>query len=114
MEEVSQNLKAYLLSCPEFTSVMVGRVWALAAPGDAEWPFSIFRIREENGETKDGDSYLVTLSAHFKPEKYAECVRFLDAMKPLIKSKYDWISSEPDINEEDLSYMGFINFKINQ
>lgn len=94
-----------------FTEVIGDRLYALAAPGDTQRPFACFRIVEEP-ESKDGDACLASLTVFFGPEQYSECCGFCDNMKPLIKKKYTWISSEPDVDEEDFSYIGIINFKI--
>lgn len=111
MKAQSESIKAYFQGQTDFTSVMEQRFFALAAPSSTERPFACFRIVEEP-LTKDGDACLVSITAFFKPEQYVECVAFLDAMKPLVKEKYEWISSEADIDDEDLSYIGIINFKI--
>ncbi len=113
MKEVSQLIVAFFNSQAAFTNIFSNRFYAMAAPGSVTWPFAIFRIYEEAGASKDGDSYQVTLSLHFKPEKYSECLDACDVMKPIIKKEFHWLSSEPEINEEDLSYMGIINFKLN-
>lgn len=118
MKNANEQLFAYLSSQPEFTDVMNGEIdgqtvtklFPLICDGDTPHPFSIYET-EATPLSKDQDDFTFYLSAYFKPEKYDECLSFIDAIKPVIEKKYNWISSLIGIAEEDLSFVATINFK---
>ncbi|NHM08006.1 hypothetical protein G4D82_12295 [Flavobacterium sp. CYK-4] len=119
MKEASELLFSFLTSQSVFTDVVgqlngVWKLYPIAADSDVPEPFATYRIREQSGATKDASSYLVSLGVFFSPEQYDECVAFCDAITPIIRGHrdFEWITSEPDIDDEDGSFVSIINFKI--
>ena len=110
MREAGKELFEYLTSLAEFTDVMQTRLFPLVSDGDTDFPFAIYGLRVFP-QTKDSDSYEITLSVYFKPNEYDECAGFCDLMKPLLENKYEWTDSSVDVSEEDYSFIGTINLK---
>jgi hypothetical protein len=110
MEELSQELTAFLLSQSGFTTVMAQRLSPVITPADETFPFANYVITQQSGQSKDGSAYNVVLACYFKAEGYLACVRFLDLLKPIIESNYDWESSTVEFVQEDQSFVGIINF----
>jgi hypothetical protein len=110
---VSSELVAFLNSKTEFTSVMSSKVFPIAATEDELTPFTTYRVISGSGISKDADSYAIALAFWFDVESYKTCVEFLDVMTEIFKdSNYEWVSSEPDFNEESYTYSGIINLTI--
>ncbi|WP_298220818.1 hypothetical protein [Flavobacterium sp.] len=119
MKEASELLFSFLIGQSVFTDVVgqfnnAWKLYPIAADSDVPEPFATYRIREQSGATKDASSFLVSLAVFFTPEKYDECVAFCDAITPVIRSHsdFEWITTEPDIDDEDGSFVSIINFKI--
>jgi len=117
MKEVSAEFFQFLDGQAVFTDVVgtnngLRKLFPIAAPGDTPTPFSTYRIREQSGETKDGSAFLVQLATYFGADQYDACCEFSDALTPVIKSEYEWFSSEPDMDDETEYHISFINFKI--
>ncbi|MFH6966479.1 hypothetical protein [Flavobacterium sp. FlaQc-28] len=110
MLEFSDELTAFLLAQSVFANVMEDRLSPIVSSVDEYYPFANYIIREQSGESKDGDMYTATLLFYFEQNCYRKCVEFLDQMKPIIKDKYDWLNSEVEFVEEDQSFVGVINF----
>ncbi|RZJ33724.1 MAG: hypothetical protein EOO51_12595 [Flavobacterium sp.] len=116
MKEVSRKLFEFLTAQSAFTDVIgeidgVRKLYPIIADSDTPLPFSTYRLREQDGETKDCSAYIITLAAYFND--YDQALDFSDAMTPLIKKKYEWFNSEPEYDEVTSFYISFINFKIN-
>jgi predicted RNA-binding protein len=110
MLELSDEIVNLLLNESVFTAVMDDRLSPLVSSVEEVYPFANYVIREENGQSLDGDVYNVALLFYFEQNSYRKCVAFLDQMKPIIKEKYDWLNSEVEFVEVDQSFVGIINF----
>jgi hypothetical protein len=110
MLELSDELVAFLLSETVFTTVMSDRLSPLVSSVDEVYPFANYIVREQSGQSKDGDASSATLLFYFEQNNYRKCVGFLDQMKPIIKENYDWLNSEIEFVESDQSFVGIINF----
>lgn len=110
MLELSDEITGFLLAETVFTTVMDNRLAPVVSSVDETYPFANYVIREQTGQSLDGDAYSVTLLFYFEQNSYRKCVAFLDQMKPIIKEKYDWQNSEIEFVEVDQSFVGIINF----
>lgn len=110
MLELSDEITTFLLSQTVFTDVMADRLSPIVSSADEVYPFANYNIKEESGQSKDGDQASVTLLFYFEQNNYRNCVEFLDQMKPIIKQNYDWLNSEIEFVEGDQSFVGIINF----
>lgn len=110
MLELSDELVTFLLAQTVFTAVMGDRLSPIVSSVDEDYPFANYIVREQSGQSKDGDMSSVTLLFYFDKNNYRKCVEFLDQMKPIIKENYDWLNSAPEFLEEDQSFVGIINF----
>lgn len=110
MLELSDEITDFLLSQTVFTDVMGDRLSPIVSSADEVYPFANYVIKEQSGQSKDGDSASVSLLFYFEQNSYRKCVEFLDQMKPIIKENYDWLNSEIEFIEQDQSFVGIINF----
>ena len=110
MLELSDELTAFLLAQAVFTSVMGNRLSPIVSSVDESYPFANYIVREQSGQSKDGDVLNATLLFYFEQNGYRKCVQFMDQMKPIIKENYDWLNSEIEFIEVDQSFVGIINF----
>jgi hypothetical protein len=110
MLELSDEITAFLLSQTVFTTVMNDRLSPIVSSSDEIYPFANYIVREQSGQSKDGDASAATLLFYFEQNSYRKCVEFLDQMKPIIKENYDWLNSEVEFVEVDQSFVGIINF----
>ena len=110
MFEISKQIKEFFTSLTVFTSVCATRISPVYAMADTVYPFATYRINEQNPNTKDGVTFTVSVSFWFKPEKYDDVCKLLDALKPFVDAKYDWQNSTIDFIEENQSMTGIINF----
>lgn len=110
MLELSDELTAFLLAQTVFTNVMGDRLSPIVSSADEVYPFANYIVKEQSGQSKDGDSATATLLFYFEQNSYRKCVEFLDQMKPIIKENYDWLNSEIEFVELDQSFVGIINF----
>jgi hypothetical protein len=110
MLELSDEITAFLLNQTVFTAVMNDRLSPLVSSVDEVYPFANYIVKEQTGQSKDGDASSATLLFYFEQNGYRKCVEFLDQMKPIIKENYDWINSEIEFVEVDQSFVGIINF----
>jgi hypothetical protein len=115
MKEVSALLFSFLNSQSAFTDVIgaVGglrKLYPVSAPSETPLPFSTYRILE----TKDADSYALTLATYFPPDGYDACVDFSDSMKSLFRQyrEFEWVSSEVDQDEQALWFISYIDLNI--
>lgn len=113
MLELSDEITGFLLTETVFTTVMGDRLAPVVSSADETYPFANYVIREQTGQSLDGDAYSVALLFYFEQNSYRKCVAFLDQMKPIIKEKYDWLNSEVEFVEVDQSFVGIINFNVN-
>jgi predicted acetyltransferase len=110
MLELSDEITAFLLNQTVFTAVMNDRLSPIVSSVDEVYPFANYIVKEQTGQSKDGDASSATLMFYFEQNGYRKCVEFLDQMKPIVKENYDWINSEIQFVEEDQSFVGIINF----
>jgi len=110
MLELSDELVDFLLAQTVFTTVMGDRLSPIVSSVDEVYPFANYIVREQSGQSKDGDASGATLLFYFEQNGYRKCVEFLDQMKPIIKENYDWLNSEIEFVEVDQSFVGIINF----
>lgn len=115
MKQISEELITFFSSLTPFTSVMNDRLFPLVANEGTDFPFSIYKIEQQTGITKDaGYGYAISLFAYFLPENYEEAVDFNDAIVSLLESTssiYDYIDSSIDYIEENQSIVVLISFK---
>lgn len=110
MLEVSEEITAYLLSLNVFTAVMSNRLSPLIANEGVDFPFTTYAIIEEP-LSLDADEYTITLFLFFGKASYAKCADFTSKLKKEIKQEYNWLSSNVEVTEESLGFVGIINFK---
>lgn len=111
MEQLSQDIYSFLTGQSAFTDVVANRLFPLVAYKDVTFPFAVYRIAQQEGETKDADRFNVAVSVYFKENQYTECVRFADTVKNIIESSpYNWQESSVDFVEEDQSMVAEITF----
>jgi len=110
MLELSDEITTFLLAQSVFTDVMEERLSPIVSSTDEVYPFANYVIKEQAGQSKDGDSASVSLLFYFEQNSYRKCVEFLDQIKPIIKENYDWLNSEIEFVEQDQSFVGIINF----
>lgn len=113
MLELSDEITEFLLAETVFSAVMGDRLAPIVSSADETYPFANYVVREQTGQSLDGDAYSVTLLFYFEQNNYRKCVAFLDQMKPIIKEKYDWLNSEIEFVEVDQSFVGIMNFNAN-
>lgn len=122
MKNAGITLFEFLKSKTEFTSVMdveidgtmQTKLYPLIADGSIGLPLSIYSVREDIS-TKQMGEFEFNLSFFFPENQYAECVEFTDTIKDIIDNsdEYNFIASDVEINEENYSYIGILNFKTN-
>lgn len=110
MKEAGRQLFEYLTGQSGFTETMSERLFPLITYGDTIRPYSIYGMFRES-LSKDGDQIIFNLFVYFEPDKYDECVDFMDRIKPIIENKYEWIDDTVEVLEDSLEFMGTITFK---
>ena len=110
MLEISEEITAFLLAQSEFTTVMGDRVFPLVANEGTAYPFTTYALSEEP-ISNDGDEFTITLFLYFDKANYLKCAAFITQLKNIIKENYDWLSSNIELLEESLGFVGIINFK---
>lgn len=110
MYELSVELVEYLSGLTQFTSVMGERLAPFVSDENEVYPFTNYLVKDEPGFSKDESQLSGTLLFYFEKESYLKLVQFLDAMKPFIEEKYDWLGSDIEFVESDQSFVGIINF----
>lgn len=110
MKEAGKQLVLYLNSETLFTETMASRVYPLIAPSDVDFPFAIYSMYRAPISI-DGDGITFTLTVYFKPDKYDDCVDFMDKIKPVISEKYDFQDDTIEVLEDNFEYIGTITFK---
>lgn len=113
MYELSQEIIAYFNGKTEFTSMVNDSIYAVIAPEGQGFPFVCFLINQQETQTKDVDSFSVTLFLWFDENKYDEAMQFTDTVTALVKDNpnWDWENSTLQFVEENISFCGIINFK---
>lgn len=115
-KEISVEVRNYLASLPEFTSVMERDsklfLFPIVASIDNQLPLSTYVLGERLPETKDKSQITVTLNFWFNIESYDQCCEFTDAIANKIDDDYILQSSSIEYNEESGTFSGIINFSI--
>ncbi|MBF05025.1 MAG: hypothetical protein CMP76_17245 [Flavobacterium sp.] len=112
MEQVSTEIYNYFNSLSVFTDVMGDRIFPLIALEETDFPFSIYKIEQQRGLSKDADGFDVTLFAYFGPQNYKEAVAFNDAVRQqLDSSRYQYLDSSIDFIDENQSIVLVLTFK---
>lgn len=113
MYELSQEIIAYFNAQSGFTAVVNDSIYAVIAPEDQAFPFVCFLVNQQETETKDVDSFSVTLFLWFAENKYDQAMQFTDTVTDLVKNNplWDWENSTLQFVEENISFCGIINFK---
>jgi hypothetical protein len=115
MFEISKEITAYFEAEDLFTAICENRIYAAIAPEDVIFPFTTFLINQQETATKDMDVFDVTVFVWFDPTEYTKAIQFTDTVTSLVKSNdnWDWENSTFQYIEDNDSYCGIINFKIN-
>lgn len=111
LKQLSEELITFLWAQSQYTAVMEKKPFPIVALGTNVFPLTTYRINEERGVTKDADGASIELVFWFEKEQYDQCVDFTDAMKVLLKTKYRFVSSTVDINEDTMHFNGIINLE---
>lgn len=116
MFEISKEIIAYFESASGFTAICENRIYAAIAPEEVIFPFTTFLINQQEGATKDMDGFDITAFVWFEPTEYTNAIQFTDTVTGLVKSNnnWDWENSTFQYIEDNDSYCGIVNFKINQ
>jgi hypothetical protein len=122
MKNAGIALFNFLKTKIEFTSVMnveidgtmQTKLFPLIADGSIGLPLAIYGVNEIVS-TKQTGEFEFNLSFFFPENQYDECVTFTDTIKEIIDNsdEYNFIASDVEINEENYSYIGILNFKSN-
>ena len=122
MKNAGIALFSFLKSKTEFTSVMdveidgtmQTKLFPLIADGSIGFPLSTYSV-SESPYTKQTGQFEFNLAFFFGENEYDECVTFTDTIKEIIDNsdQYEFIGSDVEINEENYSYIGILNFKTN-
>jgi hypothetical protein len=114
MKAVSDEIFTFFTTKPSFTDVVANRLFPLVARKETTFPFAIYRIVQQEGQTKDADRFAITVSVYFDEDQYTECVTFADTVKDIVdNSRYDWQQTDVEFVEENQSYMAEISFNKN-
>lgn len=112
MKAQSEKVYSFLTTQTGFTTALGTKLYPLVANEGTPFPFSTYRIITTEGETKDADKAIVTLSIFYSPDQYTECITTCDTVEELIKNRFNWVSSDVDFIQEDQSFVASINFEI--
>lgn len=112
MLEVSQIIYTFFTSVTAFTDVCGTRIYPLVTKEGTAYPFAIYSLNEEEGQTKEAKRYAITASIYFKPDQFTECATFADVVKGLVENEWQWQNSNIDFVQEDQSFVATINFTI--
>ena len=114
MKEVSDEIYAFFTNQVNFTGTVGTRLFPLVANKDVDFPFAIYTIVQQEGQTKDADRFTINVSVYFGEDQYTECATFADTVKSIVDaSPYDWQQTEMAFIEEDQSYTATISFNKN-
>lgn len=111
LKQLSEEIITFLMAQSQYTAVMTKKPFPIVALGTNVFPLTTYRISELRGVTKDANGASFELVFWFDQKQYDQCVDFTDAMTTLLKTKYRFISSTVDINEETMHYNGIINLE---
>lgn len=113
---ISEEIRTYLASLPEFTAVMErdGKLFLFPIVASIEngFPLSTYVLSERLPQTKDKSQIEITLDFWFNIESYDQCCEFTDTICDLIDEKFIMNSSSIEYNEESKTFSGIINFSI--
>lgn len=115
MITVSIKVANFFLTKQSYVDVFGAvRPYPVVAPEGTQFPFATYTIDRVEGKTKDGDEYSVTVYFWFDANNYTEMATLLENIIPEIQDDYDFQAATMDFVEDNQSYVGIINFLINQ
>lgn len=115
MISISIKIADFFLSKQSYTDVFgSNRPDPVVAPEGTAFPFATYTIDRIEGKTKDGDEYNVTAYFWFDANQYNEMATLLENIIPEIQDEYDFQAATMDFVEDNQSFVGIINFLINQ
>jgi len=107
IEEVS----GFFVSNTTYTDVFSAEVpHPVVAPEGVSFPFSTYTVDRVETESKDCDVYSFTLYFWFDSNKFTEMAQFMDDIIPDIKKEFEFQAATVEFVEENLSFVGIINF----
>jgi hypothetical protein len=113
IKEISERIRVFFIENPSFNDVMGNKFIAYLANEKTDFPFATFELKQQNGLSKDVDSYEVDVFFWFDKNKYVEACDFLDKMTLHVKnSDFNWSFSKIEMIVDNQSYVGIINFLI--
>lgn len=109
---VAKQIIDFFGSNTVFTETMGTKLYPVVAPEKTPFPFTTYSIDRIEAESKDKDAYSIALYVRFDQSKFTEMAQFMEDILPYIKNEFDWQGSTIDFIEDDMSYVGIINFLI--
>lgn len=112
MITVSNEIAEFLKNNDKYVAVFGADNYPhpVVATEGTPFPFATYTIDRVEGKTKDGDDYSVVVYFWFDKNQYNEMATFLEAIIPDIKNEFDFEAATMDFIEDNLSYVGIINF----
>jgi hypothetical protein len=95
-----------------FSTALQTKLYPAVAPEGTNFPFATYQVDRVEAKSKDKDDHMVTLFLRFDKNKFTEMAQLMEDILPIIKNKYDWEGSTFDFIEDDMGYVGIINFLI--
>ena len=115
MITVSKKVANFFLTKQPYVDVFgANRPFPVVAPEGTDFPFATYTIDRAEGKSKDGDEYSVTAYFWFDANNYTEMASLLEDIIPEIQNEYDFQAATMDFVEDNQSFVGIINFLINQ
>jgi hypothetical protein len=109
---VTEQLMQFFSSNSVFTDTMGTKLYPIVAPEKTSFPFTTYSIDRIEAESKDKDAYSIALYVRFSHSQFTLMAQFMEDILPYIKNEFDWQGSTIDFIEDDMSYVGIINFLI--
>lgn len=109
---VTEKIMQFFGGNSVFTDTMGTRLYPIVAPEKTPFPFTTYSVDRIEAKSKDKDDYNITLYVRFAQSKFTVMAQFMEDILPYIKNEFDWQGSTIDFIEDDMSYVGIINFLI--
>jgi hypothetical protein len=109
---VTEKIMQFFSGNSIFTTTMGTKLYPIVAPEKTSFPFTTYSIDRIEAESKDKDAYNITLYVRFGKDEFTRMAQFMEDILPPIKNEFDWQGSTIDFIEDDMSYVGIINFLI--
>jgi hypothetical protein len=114
--QLSQEVYDFFSASTEFKAVMEhdGKVniFPIVASEKNKLPLTTYVLGDREPETKDRAQIPITVMFWFDENAYTKCCQFTDQMVDLVQSKYNFLLSSIEYNEESLTYYGTIVFNL--